>query len=173
MKKSILKFGILGGVISAFLMSATVPFMHRISYDLGLVIGYAGMVLAFLMVFFGVRSYRDRELGGTIGFWQAVGVGSGIMLITCLFYVLTWEVIYYCFLPDFWDSYGASARAKAMAAGASPAKLAAQAAEIAQYKQMYANPLINAAYTIMEPLPVGIAMTLISALILRRRGKPA
>jgi hypothetical protein len=31
------------------------------------------------------------------------------------------------------------------------------------------NPLVNMAYTLMEPLPVGLIITLISAAILRRK----
>jgi len=34
---------------------------------------------------------------------------------------------------------------------------------------MYANPLVNVAFTFIEPLPVGVLMTLISALILRKK----
>jgi hypothetical protein len=37
------------------------------------------------------------------------------------------------------------------------------------FKIMYDNPLYNAAFTFLEPLPVGIPMTLISAAILRKR----
>ena len=34
------------------------------------------------------------------------------------------------------------------------------------------NPFINAAMTFVEPFPVGLIITLISALILRRKSKP-
>jgi hypothetical protein len=35
---------------------------------------------------------------------------------------------------------------------------------------MYQNPIVNMAYTFMEPLPVGLLITLISAAVLRRKG---
>ncbi|HEX7771078.1 MAG TPA: hypothetical protein VF435_01580 [Pyrinomonadaceae bacterium] len=38
-----------------------------------------------------------------------------------------------------------------------------------EFKTMYENPLYNSAFTFLEPLPVGIPMTLISAAILRKR----
>jgi hypothetical protein len=40
---------------------------------------------------------------------------------------------------------------------------------------MYENPLINSAMTFLEPLPVGIVITLISAAVLRKKaqGQPA
>jgi hypothetical protein len=37
---------------------------------------------------------------------------------------------------------------------------------------MYNKPLINAAVTFIEPFPVGLIMTLVSARILRRRSSP-
>jgi hypothetical protein len=39
------------------------------------------------------------------------------------------------------------------------------------FQELYKNPLWVAAFTFIEPLPVGIPMTLISAAILRRRRK--
>jgi hypothetical protein len=38
---------------------------------------------------------------------------------------------------------------------------------------MLDNPLINAAMTLLEPLPVGLLISLISAAILRRQKVPA
>jgi len=173
MLRSVLKFGVLGGVVIAVLMSATMPFAEKIGYNKALFVGYSTMVLSFLMVYFGVRSYREKACGGKITFARALGVGTLIMLITCFFYVATWEVIYYFFMPDFFDQYGARAMAKARAAGASEAELAKQAASVAAMKQMYRNPLINAAMTVLEPLPVGLVMALLSAVLLRRREKAA
>ena len=169
MRKSVLKFGVLGGLVSAVLMAITTVFADQIGFDKGAYVGYAGMVLAFLMVYFGVRSYREKECGGQITFLRALGVGALIMGITCVFYVAAWEVLYYNFMPDFYDKYEAYMVQKAQAAGASPEKIAAQTAAIAQYKKMYANPLVNGAITLLEPLPVGLAVTLISAVALRRR----
>ena len=40
-----------------------------------------------------------------------------------------------------------------------------------QLKQMLDNPFLNAAMSFIEPLPVGLIITLISSLILRKRGK--
>jgi hypothetical protein len=172
MSRRLLRFGVWGGLVAAVLMAATTRFADAIGFDKGAYVGYAGMVLAFLMVFFGVRSYRDQELGGAIGFWRALGAGTVIVLITSVFYVVAWEILYYNFMPDFLDKYGAYMAQKAQAAGASPEKLAAQAAALARYKQIYANPLLNGAMTLTEPLPVGLAVALISAAVLRKK-RPA
>ena len=51
-----------------------------------------------------------------------------------------------------------------------PAAVAAKVAEIEHSQQLYQNPFVNMAYTFMEPLPVGLIITLISAAVLRRKG---
>jgi hypothetical protein len=38
-----------------------------------------------------------------------------------------------------------------------------------KYKEVYDNPLFNAAMTFIEPFPIGLVITLISAAVLRRK----
>ena len=146
----------------------TIPFHDQIGFDNGMLVGYTSMVAAFLAVYFGVRQYRDQVAGGTITFARALGVGLAITLVACLCYVLMWQIVYYNFMPDYLDKYAAYTLEKERAAGATAAQLEAQRQEMAQFKEMYANPLINAAFTILEPLPVGVLISLISAGVLRR-----
>lgn len=147
----------------------TVPFADRIGFDKGWILGYTGIVLSFTLVYFGIRAYRDTVKGGTIGFGAAFAVGSAIMLISCLCYVVVWEFVYYNFMPDFMDKYAAYMLAKAHAAGATPAAIDAQVRQLEQYRAMYANPWTNAALTFIEPFPVGVLAVLISAGILRKK----
>jgi hypothetical protein len=60
MKKTVLTFGLISGAISSLMMVGTVPFADRIGFDKSAVVGYPTMVLSFLLVFFGVRSYREQ-----------------------------------------------------------------------------------------------------------------
>jgi Protein of unknown function (DUF4199) len=171
MKKTILTFGLISGAISSLLMMATVPFMHKMSLNKGLVIGYTAIVLSFLLVFFGIRSYRDNVGNGQITFTKAFAVGISITLISCMFYVVTWEIIYFNFLPNFMDEYGAHIIDKLKASGASAAAIQAQVEKIKKYKEMEDNPLLNAAMTFIEPFPIGLAITLISAAVLRKKAQ--
>ena len=91
------------------------------------------------------------------------------MLITCAFYVLTWEFVYFNFMPDFAEKYGAFMLENMRAAGASAQEIAAKAEEMKRFKVLYDNIFFNVAMTFLEPLPVGLIMTFISALILRRK----
>jgi hypothetical protein len=169
MKKHILIFGLISGAISSLMMVATVPFADRIGFDKGAVIGYTAIVLSFLLVFFGIRSYRDNVGNGQITFTKGFAVGIAITVISCICYVVTWEVLYFHFLPGFMDKYGAYMIEKLKASGAGPAAIQAQLQQIEKYKEMYDNPLLNAAMTFIEPFPIGLVITLISAAVLRRK----
>lgn len=171
MKKIVLTFGLIAGAILSVLMVATLPFAERIGFDNSLFVGYTIMVLAFLLVFFGIRSYRENVGGGQISFGRAFGVGMLIVLIASVMYVITWEILYFNFMPDFADKYAAHLLAKSRAAGASPEQLAAEAQKMDTMKWALNNPFINAAAAFIEPLPVGLIFTLVSAGILRRRDK--
>ena len=169
MKKTVITFGLISGAVSSLLMVATMPFIDRIGFDKGYFVGYTVIVLSLLLVFFGIRSYRDNVAGGQITFAKGFAVGISITVISCLCYVITWEVLYYNFLPDFVDKYGAYLVAKAKASGASAQALQAQLQEVQKMKAWYANPLINALLTFIEPFPVGLVFTLVSAVILRKK----
>src|SRR5712671_2442107 len=169
MKKTILVFGLISGAISSLMMVATVPFVDRIGFDKGVFVGYTAIVLSFLLVYFGIRSYRDNVGNGQITFGKAFAVGLGITLISCIFYVVTWEILYFNFLPDFMDKYGTHMIEKLKASGAGPAAIQAQIEQVKKYKEIEDNPLLNAAMTFIEPFPIGLAITLISAAVLRRK----
>jgi len=170
MKKTVLTFGVISGFIISVLMSLTLPFSHQIGLNRAMVIGYTTMVLAFLLVFFGIRSYRENVGNGSVSFGRALSVGFLIMLITCVFYVATWEVIYHVFMPNFANEYLAIATEQVRASGKSPQQIEAEIESMRSMMQLYnSNILFNVAITFLEPLPVGLVMTLISALILRKR----
>jgi hypothetical protein len=168
MTRVVLIFGLLAGAVLSVMMVVNIGFIDRIGFDTAEIIGYTTMVLAFLMVFFGIRSYRDNIYGGTISFGKAVGIGLLITLVASACYVTTWEVIYYWFAPDFPEKYGAYMVQQAREAGATEQELAAKTAEMARFREMYKNPLINAAITFVEVFPIGAVVTLVSAAILRR-----
>lgn len=167
MRKIVVTFGLISGAISSLMMIALVTF--RVGFDQGAVINNTSIVLSFLMVFFGIRTYRDDIGNGQITFLKAFAVGLSITLISCIFYVITWEVIYYNFIPGFWDAYGAHSVEKLTASGASPAAIQAKLEQVRKYKELYKNPLFNAALTFIHPFPIGLVITLISALVLRRK----
>jgi len=168
MKKIVWTFGLISGAVMALFMVATVPFVggHGAA---DAIVGYAGMVGAFLLVYFGVRTYRDNVLGGTISFGRAFSVGILIAAISSLCYVATWEVIYYKFMPDFYTKYGESMVDEARKSGKSEAEVAKVQADMDTMAQRVKNPLFVTVTTFVEPFPVGLVIALVSAGVLRRK----
>lgn len=174
MKKIVLTFGLISGAIIATMTAITLPLSMNgtIDLDKSAIVGYASMVLSFTLVFFGIRSYRDNIGGGAITFGRAFRVGILITLITCTVYVTAWEIVYFNFIPDFVDQYAALSIQKMRDHGASDAAIATKVKDMARFKELYANPLINIGMTFLEIFPVGLIVTLVSAAILRRKAGP-
>ncbi len=170
MKKTVVTFGLISGAVSSLMMLLTLPFMDRIGFSSkGEILGYTTIVLSFLLVFFGVRSYRENVAGGTLGFGRAFAVGLLITLVSCAGYVVTWEIIYFKLAPGFAEKYTAYAIDKARASGASPQAVEETVQQMRSFKQMYDRPVMNAAITFMEPFPIGLVVALVSAGVLRRK----
>jgi uncharacterized protein DUF4199 len=167
MKRIVWTFGLISGAVLSAMMVLTLPFESF--DDRGLIIGYTTMVLSFLLVFFGVRSYRDNVSNGSVSFGRALAVGTLIVVISSLCYVATWEVIYYKFRPDFAEQYAAYSIQQAKQGGASEAEIQRKTQEMQQFAERYKNPLFNSAMTFVEPLPVGLVIALFSAGVLRRK----
>jgi hypothetical protein len=172
-KKIVLTFGLISGLMISVLMGGSLLLADTIGSGHSMALGYTIMVASFLLIYFGVRSYRDNILGGQISFGRAFGCGMLIALITTVCYVAMWEVLYFNFMPHFMDSYFAAQIHKVQSSGLDPAAAAAQVAAIQHSQQLYQNPLVNMAYTFMEPLPVGLVVALICAAVLRRKAPGA
>jgi hypothetical protein len=172
MRRIVLKFGLISGVLSSVMMLITVPFEDQIGFGHSLIIGYTTIVASFLLVYFGIRSYRNNVGGGRISFGRAFAVGISITLITCVFYIVTWELLYFFVMPDYLVKYSAYVIQQARAAGASEAAIQAKTLELQKSADAYENPLVNVAMTFIEPFPVGLLITLISAAVLRRKAGP-
>src|SRR5947207_8328378 len=116
--------------------------------------------------FVGIRSYRENVGGGTITFGRAFAVGILITRISSILYVVAWEIMYFG-VPSFGERFMTMCVAHIKNSGASPEAIQTQ---LNQLKYLD-NPFINAAMTFTEPFPVGLIITLISALILRKKDR--
>ena len=162
MKKLILVYGAISGLV--------IIVINTLSIELGIGhewLGFLVMFIAFSSIFVAVKQYRDDTLGGVIRFSTGFLVGLGITVIASLVYVLVWEL--YLAMTDyaFIDAYTASIIEGQQAAGASDAELAATIANMETIRQQYANPLLRLPMTFIEVFPIGILISLISAIILR------
>ncbi|HEX7239942.1 MAG TPA: DUF4199 domain-containing protein [Longimicrobiaceae bacterium] len=173
MKRTVWTFGLISGAILSAMMLLTMPFVMDGGHEHGMAIGYTTMVLAFLLVYFGVRSYRDNVAGGTVGFGRALTVGLLIVVVASSCYVATWELLYFKLAPDYATKVEAYMVEQAKAEGGSPEEIRKKVAETREFMEMYRNPAVNVAFTFLEPLPVGLVFALVSAGVLSRRRRQA
>jgi len=169
MKKTVLTFGLISGFIMIAMMTISLVLSDRIGFGHNLVLGYTILVLGSLLIFFGIRSYRENIGGGQISFGRAFAVGILITVVASVCYVVCWEIIYFNFMPDFADKYAAYIVEQARAGGASQQMIDAKLAEMKGLKALLDNPLYNGLMTFAEPFPIGLLVTLISAAVLRTR----
>lgn len=173
MKKNIIIYGVIAGIIVSVLMLSIVNYVSHcegsVDYDTSLLIGYASMLVALSLVFVGIRNYRDKYNGGVISFGKAFKTGIMIVLIASTIYVIAWVVDSSFFIPDFAEKYSAQKLAELKASGASQIKIDKETKEMADFVRMYKNPFFNAMMAYVEILPVGLVVTLISSLILKRK----
>lgn len=171
MKKSIIIYGIIAGVITAGWLVVSLAIYkgsEEKQFENGMWYGYASMLLAFSLIFVCIKSFRDKHNSGLITFGQAFKIGLFITLIASSIYVVSWLVDYYFFIPDFMEKYTAIMISNMKAEGATQAEISKKTAEMAEFGKMYQNPLFNAMLTYAEILPVGLVVTLISSLILKK-----
>jgi len=173
MKKNIVIYGSIAGIVVSTLMLFITNYISHcegnVDYDTSMLIGYASMLIALSLVFVGIRNYRNKYNGGVISFGKAFKIGLFMVLVASTIYVAAWLIAYFFFIPDFFEKYSAQMLDKLRTGGASQMEIEKQTKEMANLAVMYKNPLYNAAMTYMEILPVGLIVTLISSLILRRR----
>ncbi len=171
MRKTVLICGLIAGLISTSLFIGLMLLGKAgdIDFKNGMLYGYTLMILAFSMIFVGTRITRDKYNGGVISFGKAFRVGLYITLIASTVYVIVWLIDYYCFIPDFAEKYAAHILENLKASGAGQEKIAQEAAKMKSFGEMYKNPLFIILLTYAEIIPVGLLVTLISALILKRK----
>lgn len=172
MKQVILRYGLISGAVAAVLMLATMLYYKyydpNMDFENGHLYGYASMLLSMLFVFLGVRYYREQVAGGVLSFGKGFQVGLLIAVVSCVCYVLAWMVIYETLMPDFMEKYIEHTLANLRSSGAAEAEIARQTAEMNDFKEMYKNPLVRFGLTFLEPFPVGLLVSLVSAWVLRK-----
>lgn len=168
MKKTVLTYGIIAGlIVSAWLQIGILIGMENMAGDMGIVYGYTAMLIGFSFIFVAVK--REREQQGGITFGKAFLIGLYVSLIGATLYVISWMIDMHYFVPDFMDQYASRMMEQLKNSGASAAKIQETAAQMQYYREMYKNPFFVVLLTYMEILPVGLLVSLIAALILKRK----
>ncbi|MBK8197476.1 MAG: DUF4199 domain-containing protein [Acidobacteria bacterium] len=169
MLSSILKNGAVAGLIVGvpMVLVAAVFGDKAPTGNAGLLVGYTTMLVALSIIFLAVKRQRDVANGGVIKFLPAFLMGLGISAVAGVFYVVAWEVTLAVTGMDFGAFYTEHLIEAAKARGASEAEIAAETAKAQEFVEMYENPLFRMPITFTEILPVGLLVSLVSALLLR------
>ena len=173
MRKVTLIFGLIAGAIVSVSLVIFIALWEKSGIVVeNALVGYAALVIALLMVFFGIKSYRDNYHGGMIRYWKGFQVGLLITLIASFMYAITWET-YNQVNPSssaaFIDYYAKCQIDKLKEKGVSAAEIDQEVKKMDDFKRIYRNTAIRFGMTLMEILPVGIIITLISAAVLRKK----
>jgi hypothetical protein len=171
MRRIVFTYGLAAGALFVIFMLAALPLWknNTITFENGDWIGYTSMVVAMSMIFFGVKSYRDKNLNGKISFGKGLRVGLLITAVASLGYAIGWELYLDFFAPDFIHKYCAFCISKARASGVSSEELQSLVAKMETTLEMYKNPFLRFAMMLMEVIPVGIIISFISAALLRKK----
>ncbi len=170
MRKVVLTFGLIAGLIVTTLMLISMPLMGNgtISFENGELFGYATMIIALSMIYFGVKSFRDNHNNGVLSFGKGFQVGILIAAIAAVIYASGWEVYLSTSSGDFMEQYTTQYLAQMEKEGASATEIEQMKTEMDSMAEMYKNPLIRFGMTLMEIIPVGLIITLLSAFLLKR-----
>ena len=174
MTRTVLVFGLIAGIILSIFIFVSVPYMRNMSADsmaTSMFVGYAVQLLCFSMIFFAVKQYRDKYNGGLISFGKAFRIGLLISLIGSAFYVIAWAIAYHFMIPDFMDIWERCQLEAAVNKGASTQEIADIKQQVADGKEMYSTWWGFTAFTFLEIFPTGLLVSIIAALLLKRRRK--
>lgn len=167
MKKMVLIYGSIAGLILGTNMLIMVGMCYSSDSLQGSeLMGYAMMLVVFSILFIGVRQYREKVLGGYMTFGQGLKAALLMTALASTFYVVFWLIDYYFFVPDFMEVYSAQYLKEV-----EPNQVAEVTKQMDQMKDLYKNPLFVILITYSEVLPVGIVVSLISALVLKKKEK--
>lgn len=149
------------GVYGAFVMLATfittqLVFGTSIPYHTMEVIGYLSILLSLSFVFFGIRAYRDEKNCGQITFGKALRVG---MAITCFPSIAIGLYIIWLF----------TFRSKEFMEYAMKSMDEAGRQQMQEHMVLYGNPFFQGLVMFLTVFIIGLVISIISALLLKRQ----
>lgn len=173
MKKTVLTFGVLAGVIilvytyATFLVLGDFDTMSQNDLMMAEVLGHLRYLLLLLAIVMAMVTYR-KNTAGPIGYGTIFLVGFLVALVTSFFVGLL-EYVYVGFInPEFFDQYAKLTLEGMQAKKASAAEIEAMLKQQEAFSWMR-NPILCGLFYFGWTSVVGTVMALIAAFFLRRK----
>lgn len=171
-KKSIISGMIAGGLLVGFFLITHLLFMKNLNaktWGIFEVVGYSSIIIALTAIFFGVKGYRDKVLGGKISFGKAFTLGLGISGVASIIFGIYVYILYTVISPDLTDKMIECYRERVKTSGETQQVITQELAQFETEEAMWRNPFLQSFAMLVTILAIGILISLISAAILRRR----
>ena len=174
MKKTALRFGLYGfyAILIFFMLEWLIFRNNSENFEVREIVGWAGILLSVIFVYFGLKYYRDKHNGGNLSFGEGLKLGLLIILFPSLAFGI-FNVIYVVLDPAFLDRYYNYQLAEIR--NTVPAsELNQRLKEVQQQREMFDSPLVQFIVMFLSVFVVGLIVTVISTFLLKRKAvKPA
>ncbi|MBX2970569.1 MAG: DUF4199 domain-containing protein [Cyclobacteriaceae bacterium] len=171
MRFIVIKYGLIAGGILAFVMIVTLPFTREWMQQ-----GYLEMVtistfvVGLSTIFFGMRAYHQTL--AKVSFGKSLLIGILITLIAGMINALAWEVCYQTAFQDFPEQFVERNIHRLKEAGKTDAEIEVEIVAVKEMMNAYnGNILLRLFLSFTEIIPLGIVISLASAMVFRLRQK--
>ena len=161
MKKYILKYGIVGGLVSSILGTLNWILIARsVGVSASQAVGYISIALSLLCIPLGVRYFRDKQNKGVVSFAQAFKIGLAITSIAAIVMAIH-SALFFAFQKDEFMAWQKE--------GLSQAQLAAFNEQMAAMPDYAYTPFFQAVVMFIMVFLIGAVVNVISALVLKQQ----
>lgn len=166
--KTAIKYGFPAGALIIGFMVVNFALFGLHSDASSQLAGFTIMFFILSLIFFGMKKYRDAEQGGVIKFGRAFLLGLAMSAFAGIAYIIGWEIYLAITDSNFITAYTDHLIENQKAKGLSGAELQTFIDKMAAMVESYQNPFYRIPITFTEIFPMGLIVSMISALILHR-----
>lgn len=174
MKKIVLTWGLIAGAILGGSFFIAAPLWESTDVKNAELFGFITMFIGLSAVFFGIRAYRKQQTNNSLSFKKGFLVGLYITLIASFCYTIGWMGFYHGVGDNgTMDNYfKQQVEQVEQNPQLSAQEKETQLQEMVDFQEMYENNLVVMfGVTFAEIFPIGLIITLLSALILKKKPK--
>jgi hypothetical protein len=166
------KYGAIAGIILAVMIFVLMYFFRDpgTASAGGKWIGNIFMISAFSMIYFAIKTMRDKYSGGVINFQTGFRLGLLISIIAAAVYSVTWLFYYHAIDSTYLEQSIIVFEKQLESEGKSREEITDQIKTFSERMDNYRKPGVMAFYTFMEMFPFGLILSVLCAFLMKRKG---